>query len=1433
VEEGNNNGVHLIPIVWEKRLFLFWPEFMEMQKPPEIMKEQKPLGNGPLTIETVAAVSISALEPIKYWEIRLAWSEYLDGKWSPKQLTKEYMEFSLINETINAAKGDLTFYTRVDSKAELTISSAYRKATSLCRPCPFSFALSDIQSKVNIIENKTAVAPQSLNHFMKHEIKYPPPYFGPLTKSEDYFTISSCQEYFSPSSLQGLIDYCKKNPDLPSLFYQDASRTYYMHKVISTPNDGIIAGINNPNILKAIDVSKVIMSVDNINIASGVIAEPKSVLNNYKEKIVHVGNAFSAGIADINFTTMERSNTTPESEFNSLYTMGNEFHTFYHPFAGQFMTNLNQGGLSRGNKPPQFFPPGLMESNTEIVSDNGSTFIETYDPIFEQGQWGKYVIKPFDFDKREKTYYKENICFDINGAYSQYNWELFFHAPLYIATRLSKNGKFKEAMKWFHYIFDPTTDEPPVAEGDTTCYWKVLPFKTNLAEKLEDWFMKLNEETDPLSELYNPNSEFRRIVSEWRDNPFDPHLVASDRPLAYMKHVVMKYVENLITWGDSLFRRFTKESVDEALQIYVLASHILGPKPESIPKRGIIKPVSYSSMEGKWDDFSNALVEFENIFPYSSDVSVGASSTGPSILGIGRSLYFCIPPNDKLLKYWETVADRLRKIRHCQDIEGAERRFPLLEPPISPELLIQARSQGLSLGSILADLSSPPPNYRFGVLIQKVNEFCGEVKALGSALLSAIEKRDAEEMSRLRASHETGILELMTAVKERQVLDARVTKENLLKARRTAEYRLRYYMEDLMGNEPITVLPPPTVEATLTADSQLPIDTIVPKSKANMDNTLVKTDETGVKLIATEKKEMDESHEAHGLQEKAAGLEMAASMAHIIPTLQSNLEPLGVGFGGMWGGTQLGNALSATGKVFQYYSNKHSYRANVAAKLASYIRREQGWTHEANLAAMEIIRLDKDITSADIGIQVAEHDLSNHKKQIENSKEVELFLKDKFTKQELYQWMREQLFAIYKQSYNIAYDMAKKAQKAYEYELGTEATAFIQYGYWDDSNQGLVAGERLQMALRQMEKSYLEENRRDLELTKSVSLALMNPLALIKLRENGVCRVSIPEELFDLDFQGHYFRRIKSVSLSIPCVAGPYTAVNCSLRLLSNTTRINTSVNGGANYERDNTSGGDLRFRTSHVPVTSIATSTGQNDAGMFEFDFRDERYLPFEGAGAITEWEIELTQTKELRQFDYSTISDVIIHLKYTAREAGGEFKKMAADHMKNFIKYSSELPSAPLIRMFSMKHEFPSGWNRFLHPVTAGGEQVLSFTIGKERFPFFAQSGDITVMKLDVLAKCSKNQYYLMKLSYTNKDGDVVTSGEVEMPPNDSYGKLNKTTIDTDNQIGGVIPEEIDITANMTLRVTGTVGNYTALTTTPYEEVEDIFLAIHYGLS
>ena len=1402
VENGDNSGVHLIPVVWKKRLFLFWPEFMEVQ--------EEPPGNKRKSVKDVSEYDMELLKPKKNCEIKLAWSEYVDGKWSPKQASKEFVTIY----AITLSQKDLLFTPIISTTQELTIQIKIGHSVG-------KFILSDINSPIRSI-NAIGIAHMIIDFDSGSD--YSSDYTYVFSKREadsalklmDYVYLGKKTNHklLPVDTLRGL-DITLNSP----FFFSDAYRTYFVRPVDITNIQCLVHPRYYKPYVYADEIPHDIpylepndfMMVEGTTEGIKLSSAGTSVLSNQGMVIEHIDEAFGGIIEDI----ME--NIRPDKNL--------EFHTFYYPFSSEYVTNLNQGGLSRGNKGLEF-PPGLMESDTEIPSDDGDTFWDAYYPNFYQG----LVQKPSDFNSR--TYYKENVCFDVFGANSLYNWELFFHAPLYIAIRLSKNGKFEEAMKWFHYIFDPTTDEMPGAgESETSRYWKVLPFKTEHTESLEELFRKLNKETDRSSPDYSPDSELSDIVSEWRDNPFDPHLVASNRPLAYMKHVVVKYVENLIAWADSKFRQDTMESVNEALQIYVIANHILGSKPEFIPKHGEIKSESYDSLQNKWDDFSNALVELENIFPCSSEVNVGTTPTGTNLLGVGPALYFCIPSNDKLLEHWDTVADRLFKIRHCQNIEGVERRLALFAPPISPEALIQAASQGLSLGSILADLSSPPPIYRFTYLIQKANEFCAEVKGLGSALLSALEKKDGEELSRLRASHETQMLELVTAIRERQVLDVKVNKENLLKARETATFRLQHYI-DLLGNDSVTVPAEPTIDATLTADNQLPVDTSIATIETDVDESLVGSDESGVKIISREKEELDKSEDAMIWRNIASGSYMAAGIANFFPSMGSHGTPLGVGIKIEFGGQHVGAALNALAKIPEIISSVLSYESNLAAKMSGYIRREQDWTLQANLAAREIIALDKQITSADIKVQVAEKELENHKQQIENTEEVELFLKDKFTNQELYQWIKEQLFAVYKQSYNLAHEMAKKAEKAYKYEMGTETASFIQYGYWDNSMQGLVAGEKLQLGLRQLEKSYLEENRRELELTKSISLALLNPLAFIELRETGKCYVSLPEELFDLDFQGHYFRRIKSVSVSIPCIAGPYTTVNCSLRLLKNAFRINTSMNSKGNYEHENDEGmwiDDDRFRSSNVPVTSIATSNGQNDAGMFEFNFRDERYLPFEEAGVISDWQIELSTEEELRQFDYSTISDVILHLNYRARENGGLFKENAVAYIKDFIKNAADLADQPLMRMFSMKHEFSTEWHKFINPDVEEGEQVLNITIGKERMPFFTHHRKIEVKRIDVLARTTKSEDYHLILTVTDADDNVTTSSQITMPQNPTFGNLQKVSLPDDNDYG-INVEDISIEKPISLKLKhNSSADFKSLDS---DEAKDILLVLHYKL-
>ena len=145
-------------------------------------------------------------------------------------------------------------------------------------------------------------------------------------------------------------------------------------------------------------------------------------------------------------------------------------------------------------------------------------------------------------------------------------------------------------------------------------------------------------------------------------------------------------------------------------------------------------------------------------------------------------------------------------------------------------------------------------------------------------------------------------------------------------------------------------------------------------------------------------------------------------------------------------------------------------------------------------------------------------------------------------------------------------------------------------------------------------------------------------------------------------------------------------------------------------------------------------------------------------------------------------------------------------------------------------MKHEFSTEWHRFLHPATVGGEQILSFTLGKESFPFFTQDRDIVVMKLEIFARCSQAGDYKTTLSLTNLDDDVVISSEINMPPNETYGGLKKATLAV--TAAGLNLDELNISGPMTLKLKfNTALDYRTLGTDP-DEVEDLFLVFHYKL-
>jgi hypothetical protein len=1003
----------------------------------------------------------------------------------------------------------------------------------------------------------------------------------------------------------------------------------------------------------------------------------------------------------------------PEIAASYAYT----FENFFHPFVGQLIEKLNTSSGVAGLLDPAF-----------LATLDKPFFTDFYTPAPGTAVNACHL----------------EVDLSVGGPYANYNWELFFHVPLTIAVHLSDNQRFAESQQWFHHIFDPTNNDTTV--DPPARYWKFLRFR-----RLTDV-----QDIDDLVRLLSiPGGTPDEVLAGYeaiKNAPFHPHCVAATRTIAYQYHVVMKYLDNLIAWGDSLFREDTAESVAEATQRYVLAANILGERPARTPPRGTRTPKTFAQLRAKLGEIGDALVELEAQFPFNLAPGSSGGAELPGV-GIGRTLYFCVPRNQRLLAYWDRTEDRLFKIRNCQNLDGIERQLALFDPAIEPGLLVKAAAAGIDTSVAAAEQLQPTGPLRGTFLLQQALELAAEVRALGSGLLSAIEKADAEDLTLLRQGHELKVQQLAQEVRFLQWRQAQSATDALLRTREMALERLRFHRRSL-GLEPaveetFAIARPSTPDAqplltedkfdevhaalvgrydvTAAVQGYPPLNLVGEQSPSRSSGA----SGTGrLNLTTNEDQELNKHlPAARDLHLASSVVDTVASVLAFIPDLDIDLHFWGLGLHSeVFGGTKLSDAGKIAAGIVRTMAGWEQDQAGMAARTAGYERRTDEWTLQHNLAARELAQLGRQILSAIIAEQAAHREYLNVKQVQDQVREVTRFLQAKYTNRELYGWMQSELTKLYYDYYRFALDVARKAEQALNRELMPEnpdQPQYIKAQYWDSGRRGLLAAESLVLDLRRLDLAQREHRSREYELIKHVSIAELDPLALLQLRATGSCQLSIPESLFDVDCPGHYLRRLRRVSVSIPAVTGPYTSLNCTLSLMRSSVRIKP---GGARYARQD--GQDDRFTDYAGAIQSIVTSDGRDDSGLFDPSARDERYLPFEGAGAISSWRLSLPA--EFHQFDYDTIPDVVLHLRYTAREGGTALRDAAVRHVNELVSAAQATGSA---RLFSIRREFAAEWAMFT-ATAAGGLAGLTIPLREEHYPFWSHGRSRQVRAAELLA-------------------------------------------------------------------------------------------------
>lgn len=184
--------------------------------------------------------------------------------------------------------------------------------------------------------------------------------------------------------------------------------------------------------------------------------------------------------------------------------------------------------------------------------------------------------------------------------------------------------------------------------------------------------------------------------------------------------------------------------------------------------------------------------------------------------------------------------------------------------------------------------------------------------------------------------------------------------------------------------------------------------------------------------------------------------------------------------------------------------------------------------------------------------------------------------------------------------------------------------------------------------------------------------------------------------------------------------------MNCTLTLQSSSVRVSSLLANNA-YARQGDN--DDRFVDYYGSSDSIVTSMGSNDSGMFETNLRDDRFLPFEGSGAINStWQMQLPT--DFPPFDYSTIPDAILHLRYTARQAGNPLASQCTKELLAAVKngsYSLDL-------LFLLRNDFPTEWAAFVNSTAA--TPSFNFVLQKNYFPYAVQGMKLTLTAMQLYA-------------------------------------------------------------------------------------------------
>ena len=610
----------VIPVVWDQRLYLIWPVLKQISE--QQSSQSVPASGGG-----------SQSAPQKFWSVEFAMSQLSAGQWQPKQtLTQKLywntpdsqlaftfqaaqdasfnLQLQAYFAAIEEAIAQATVQATVQAVAELAgsviagvfggspqlpaqvfnasvLGSTATVQLSWSGLTPL-IAVTDSSGASGLITKATLLMPESPLSVVELPLLLPGSQYVDLSQDPTYALISQ------DSSLSGTLA-------TPANYGFAGQALVYGNYTLTNPGTVPLNVLCLTSYKGTPNTLELLGTITNPCI---VVPQQEPVFDSTDP--FFVADPIRTYLVQPTFYTIGSSPTeVATTAYMNQWATRFVFETFYHPYARTFLRELEIGGVSQLMSRDLQLNPQTVRGWTVPNFD----FQNLYNPQSP-------VATPYPGAAGAPDPGETNLDFATgdSGAYSLYNWEVFYHVPMFTAAQLLQNQQFQDALTWLEYIFNPTD-----SSGGSTPqrYWEMAPFNGLHAQ---DW---ANQQVQNLLTTLAADTQegisdpaAATALQNWMNDPYDPHAVASTRIAAYGKATVMKLLDTLLAWGDWYYSQYTAEMVSQAEQLYVLADMILGPQPQMLrlpdASQSGDAPVTYASLKNL-DLFSNVLVNVENV----------------------------------------------------------------------------------------------------------------------------------------------------------------------------------------------------------------------------------------------------------------------------------------------------------------------------------------------------------------------------------------------------------------------------------------------------------------------------------------------------------------------------------------------------------------------------------------------------------------------------------------------------------------------------------------------------------------------------------------------------------------------------------------------------------------------------------------------------